>query len=257
MASTDGMLLLDDEFKIVWINTAARKLLRLDKSEAIGLPFNIGAAGSRIGLDITRPDGSTGVGSVRVSGSQVDGKSMYVATIEDVSDDQMSLQRLTETALYDALTGLPNRRLFTSRIDQSILRVERRGGAVGLLFVDVDHFKAINDSYGHAAGDAVLTEVARRLSVAVRHTDSVARLGGDEFIAIIDSKSPEKLRTTAVLRRIQLAFAEPVDIGSTSIDVRLSIGTAQYEPGSDLTAEQLMRRADIAMYREKEKNRDN
>jgi diguanylate cyclase (GGDEF)-like protein len=148
-------------------------------------------------------------------------------------------------AFHDPLTGLANRALFGDRIDMALRRLQRSGAPVGVLFFDLDDFKAVNDGLGHAAGDAVLREVGHRLTAAVRAGDTPARLGGDEFALLVEGVSPENLRRMGehlleVLRR-------PIAHHGTDIVIEASIG-ASTTADRDATVESLLRDADVAMY---------
>lgn len=163
--------------------------------------------------------------------------------------------QLQQMAHYDALTGLPNRQLFGDRLDLALKRARRNATRVALLMVDLDDFKAINDTYGHAAGDAVLAEVARRLKPLMRDSDTVARLAGDEFVALVEALE-DRAVADAIAAKIEKAFASPLTLGDgRSILVGTSVGTAVY-PDEAPDAEQLMLRADQAMYRRKGERRN-
>lgn len=158
-----------------------------------------------------------------------------------------SRSALREEATHDPLTGLANRRLFYDRLQQAILHANRYGSKLGLLYVDLDRFKEINDTHGHHVGDAVLTEVARRLTASVRDSDSVARLGGDEFVVLLtELQAREDYR--AVGEKIEQALNIGTQFYGLDIDITASIGEAIYpDDGADEDA--LVRAADTAMYR--------
>src|SRR5207244_6932266 len=157
-------------------------------------------------------------------------------------------------AYHDVLTNLPNRKLFTDRLTQNVTRARRSGRTVGVMFVDLDHFKNINDTLGHEAGDELLLEMSRRLRDCVREDDTVARLGGDEFtIVLADLRQPED--AVGVASKIIRAVQQPMSIGGTAIEVSASIGIALY-PEDGMDPETLLRNADSAMYRAKESGRN-
>src|SRR5689334_20110240 len=159
------------------------------------------------------------------------------------------MDRMRHQASHDGLTGLANRALFTERMEQAMAAAERSGRPVGLFFVDLDCFKAVNDEWGHAVGDELLQLVAVRLLATVRAGDTVARLGGDEF-AIILSDVTSADEVDAAAARVEEAFGEPFVIGEHALNVGASVGRAIWpEHGSDI--EPLMRRADSEMYRAK------
>ncbi len=150
-------------------------------------------------------------------------------------------------SLHDALTGLANRALFLDRVGHALDRAERDGGRTTVLFCDLDGFKQVNDVHGHAAGDAVLVEVAHRLSHQVRAVDCVARLGGDEFAVLLEDPSDPDV----VVGRIEGAMTVPVQVGTAEVRVRSSIGMAQVRGAGEGT-DQLVSDADHAMYRVKQ-----
>jgi diguanylate cyclase (GGDEF)-like protein/PAS domain S-box-containing protein len=181
-------------------------------------------------------------------------------TSQDITDrrrieDQLGdlLDEVSHRAVHDALTGLPNRVLLADRLGQALARSKRTGAGVAALFVDVDRFKLINDSQGHAAGDQLLLTVADRLRRAVRAHDTVARFGGDEFVVVCEDKMAVK-QASLVAERIAEVLHDPVVIDGQEIFLTASIGIAVSD-GSG-SADSLLRDADAAMYRAKEKGRD-
>jgi diguanylate cyclase (GGDEF)-like protein len=162
---------------------------------------------------------------------------------------------LTHQALHDPLTGLPNRTLFLDRLGVALDRSRRSGGAVAVLFLDVDNFKQINDSLGHAAGDAVLAELAERMRTMLRPMDTVARFGGDEFTFLFEGLASER-EAVAIAERISGATSRPlrVDGQETSAAVTVSIGIAMVDDPA-VPADTVIREADAAMYRAKEHGR--
>ncbi|NRR34313.1 diguanylate cyclase [Oxalobacteraceae bacterium] len=158
--------------------------------------------------------------------------------------------RLSFVAQHDELTRLPNRRLFHDRLETAIIRAQRHHGRLSLLFLDLNKFKGVNDSYGHACGDLLLQEVARRIKSCVREADTVARIGGDEFVVLLENVMlPEHARL--VEEKIHLALSTPVDLGEgRQLPIATSIGVAHFpDHGDDM--HQLMRHADRAMYSSK------
>lgn len=178
----------------------------------------------------------------------------YVRVFSDISALKDAHATLMSLAQLDVLTALPNRRLFNDRLRHALERAQRAGQSVGLLFIDLDHFKAINDEHGHGAGDVVLKEVARRLKECVRASDSLCRIGGDEFTVVMEgTKLLES--TQQVGERVIWALDPPIDIGSKFVNCRASIGIALYPEHGD-NAETLLRRADMAMYQAKHAGRE-
>lgn len=159
---------------------------------------------------------------------------------------------LARRALHDDLTGLANRHLLINRLDQALARARRTENRVGLMFIDLDRFKVVNDTFGHEAGDAVLKAFASRLNELLRDADTVARYGGDEFIVLIDEVTEEHLRDVAT--RVEERLAMPVAYGSTVFEVTSSIGLA-ISDGDAESATKLLQNADAAMYRAKRSGR--
>ena len=176
-----------------------------------------------------------------------------IVTIRDVTQRKAFEQQLTQRAFYDPLTGLPNRVLFRDRLEQALVRAGRRKDAVGLLFLDLDKFKLVNDSLGHQVGDQLLVEAALRLRACVRAQDTVARLGGDEFVVVLELLTGEDDAVT-VAKVIAKQFCCPFMLGGREIVVTASIGIAVSDAGQE-HAESLVRDADVAMYRAKSDGR--
>ncbi|GAA1821167.1 diguanylate cyclase [Planosporangium flavigriseum] len=153
--------------------------------------------------------------------------------------------RLHEMAFTDSLTGLANRALFLDRLGEAVLRSRQDGSRVSVLLVDLDDFKPVNDRFGHAAGDAILIEVAARLRGCVRSTDVVARLGGDEFAVLLEQAPPDGYTTTA--ERIVQAISAPFRVAGNDVRVGASVGVAVVRADAD-DASSLLQRADEAMY---------
>lgn len=166
--------------------------------------------------------------------------------IEDLHEQQ---GRLDHLASHDSLTGLPNRRLFLERLELALARAKRRETQVALLFIDLDQFKAINDTHGHNAGDAVLQTVAQRLRGLLRETDTPARIGGDEFIILVEGV-PDNTSLEQIVRKVQAELALPIPYQDIELESGGSIGIARY-PEDGTTASTLIAAADQAMYRSK------
>jgi diguanylate cyclase (GGDEF)-like protein/PAS domain S-box-containing protein len=177
-----------------------------------------------------------------------------VVAIRDVSMAGAASLEISRVAQYDALTNLPNRTLFNDRLRQAMALAERQSKQRSVLFVDLDHFKQINDSLGHAVGDKLLRSVAGRLVACVRRTDTVCRLGGDEF-AILLSQVEQTEDAEICARKILRAVTAPHIIDNKSLDVSISIGGSIY-PGDASDAETLTRYADAAMYKAKSLGRN-
>jgi two-component system, cell cycle response regulator len=159
-------------------------------------------------------------------------------------------ERLTYLAQYDQLTGLVNRTLFRDRLVQAMARSKRLQQPLGLMLLDLDRFKAVNDTMGHDVGDQLLKAVARRLQDCVREVDTVARMGGDEFTIILEGLSCEG-DIAIVARRITESLAEPFDLTEHQASIGVSIGITVY-PSDDHEIDVLLKHADAAMYRAKQ-----
>jgi diguanylate cyclase (GGDEF)-like protein len=152
-------------------------------------------------------------------------------------------------ATHDAMTGLANRRLFYDRLKQALLHAKRYNGKVGVLFVDLDNFKTVNDLYGHHVGDALLAEVAQRLVTSVRESDTVARAGGDEFMVILGEPNSRE-DCHAAVEKILSSLEKKAHLQGVELMISASIGQALY-PDDGATEDELIREADASMYRVK------
>lgn len=175
-----------------------------------------------------------------------------VANVRDVTERAEAAGRLSWQAFHDVLTGLPNRALLSDRLGQAVARGRRAGEVTALLFLDLDRFKLVNDSFGHDAGDQLLVEVAQRLSRVVRDGDTVARLGGDEFVILLE-RVLDIGEVTRLAERVGAAVAEPVELVAGPVTITVSVGIAL---DGGLGGEHLLRDADTALYRAKERGRN-
>ncbi len=178
----------------------------------------------------------------------------YVSLMSDITPLKEVEERLDYMAYHDPLTNLPNRHLLGDRLEHAIARAHREGCRVGVLFLDLDRFKNINDSLGHPLGDALLQAVARRLGGVLREADTLARLGGDEFVVVMESVGSEE-EMAALAEKLLAAFAEPFRVQGHELSVDASIGISVY-PLDGEDASILVRNADTAMYRAKEAHRN-
>jgi len=166
-----------------------------------------------------------------------------------------SYQRaLWETAVFDNLTGLPNRSLFLYRLEQTLLEANRYDRQFAVLYLDLDDFKAINDAFGHHAGDLLLQETSKRLVECLRKSDTVARIGGDEFTIILPEISKYE-NIEIVAKKIISHLSLPFTLKATEKSIGVSIGITRYPMDGD-NAETLLKNADIAMYEAKAKGRN-
>jgi diguanylate cyclase (GGDEF)-like protein/PAS domain S-box-containing protein len=232
--------------------------------------------------DVERPDAKTATdpGEItktvdlkhrRADGSRLDAHvtsiaiareddNVYLMNIQDMTERNDALARalqseaqLAHDALHDRLTGLPNRTLLNERLAAAIVRATEMHWTVAVLFIDVDQFKHVNDTMGHAAGDTLLMEIGQRLRSATRQTDCVARMGGDEFIAVF-GEIAEVQHFAKVVRHLERVTAEPIRVPGGEITVTCSIGVALF-PQDGQDAETLIRNADTAMYHAKRDGR--
>ena len=178
-----------------------------------------------------------------------------LVALADIDDRKRMQEDMRRKAMHDQLTGLPNRSMFLESLDRAVRKARRRGGRFSVLFVDLDHFKEVNDTMGHAAGDKLLQAVSERLVSAVRQSDLVARLAGDEFVLLIDDhRGPEEVMIVA--QKVVGFLQRPVLLEWREVNISGSVGIASYpEDGDDV--ETLVKNADAAMYQAKERGRNN
>lgn len=212
-----------------------------------------GVSGHNYELTAVHQDGSTFPVQILGSPSSYGGRPASVGTLLDLSAQKAAERRIRELADFDPLTGLPNRRLLRDRFAQLLAAAERDEGEIALIFLDLDHFKRINDSLGHSVGDDLLCEVSGRLSAAVRRIDTLARLGGDEFIFALPGI--HAAAAAEVARRLLDVCVTPFVVGGHELTITPSLGISIYpQDGKDL--ETLLKNADAAMYRAKEVGRN-
>jgi diguanylate cyclase (GGDEF)-like protein/PAS domain S-box-containing protein len=259
------MLLLDEQGDVLDANAAAAGLAGVDREELIGRPSLrllhpedralVRSWLRKLALDsaeavtgerrIVRPDGS--VAWVQSSMARLPGEPpTYVVHLVDVTERRETEARLAHQALHDPLTALPNRALLFDRLAQAVRAAVRGGDGVTVLYLDLDNFKTINDTYGHATGDRVLIEVAARLSRVLRPADTVARLGGDEFAIVAEGLPEDAARELA--ERVAAALSEPVE----DVPIAASVGLA-HSARVPLDVDALLSAADAEMYRAKQR----
>ncbi len=178
----------------------------------------------------------------------------YVAVFSDLSQIKESQRLLDQLVHFDPLTNLPNRLLFEARLRHAITQCQRSGGHLGVLFLDLDQFKNVNDTLGHAMGDKLLRAAARRLSRALRQQDTVARLGGDEFAVVLENLSRPR-DAALVAQKIHTEFARPFELDKGGAFITASVGIGLY-PDDGNAAQDLLRNAETAMYQAKELGRN-
>jgi diguanylate cyclase (GGDEF)-like protein len=201
----------------------------------------------RLGLARSAVDEAIDIVRAGSDGSIVRMVKQFDAERERLQEElECERSRLAHEALHDALTGLPNRKLFFDRLTEALARGSREPVSVAVVFIDVDRFKAVNDSCGHLVGDQLLIAIAARLRQRVRQHDTVARLAGDEFVVLAEGLERPRLDTAALQRNIKDSFAEPFTIGLNRFHVSASVGAAIGTNGSD--PDVLLTAADRAMY---------
>jgi diguanylate cyclase (GGDEF)-like protein/PAS domain S-box-containing protein len=248
-----------------WLGTDPSSLIGRSLSEVYGESTYAGFArhmeraleGERIVYerDMDTRHGPVHVQSTVVPHTAADEKveGLYVLTY-DVTERKRNEERLRQLAEFDLLTGLPNRGLFLDRLHQAMVRSTRTDKPMALLFLDVDHFKQVNDQHGHAAGDEVLRTFARRLAQAVRSSDTVARMSGDEFTVILhELAGMDDARRLA--EKVVLAMREPMEVLGVTMHLTTSVGVALSRPSS-FDGPELIKRADTALYGAKRNDRN-
>lgn len=262
-------VVLDTTGSIRWVSPASQRMLGKAPEEFVGtkvwehldldeegarkhlLP-RLKAGGSDVELRLHHRDGSTRWTLWNAAPDPL-GELVFAAGL-DVSERRKAEHQIEHLAYHDALTGLPNRHLFVDRLEAALTRARRVEEGLAVLFVDVDHFKSINDSLGHTAGDNLLRTIAQRLRSSLRTDDTVARLGGDEFTVLVSGlKNPKDLLRLS--QKIHSTIKVPMEVASRELTVSASIGVGLF-PQDGENAEQLLRNADLAMYRAKELGRD-
>lgn len=259
-----GAGLADVDGRLVDANDALLDVLGLSRADVVGrtLPdvisglggngVAVGGSDGRTEHAFTRTDGRRTW--VRVTVSEVTGRNggvlLRTHAVEDVTEHRARERLLRERALLDPVTGLANRYLLEDRLDHALAQRSRGGGEVAVLFVDVDGFKRVNDSAGHAAGDTVLRELGQRLRSCARAVDTVARWAGDEFVVLCEGLSDAR-DADLVVERIDIACSVPFRVAGHSFELGASVGLAMTGHLLPDTAEALLERADLRMYEQK------
>src|SRR6202165_6027139 len=264
---SDGLATIEQTGLIESANPAVVKLFGYSELELVGQQADVLIATThrsafinylerRLKLDIPvsgahetmgkRKNGSLFPLECVVSSMQIGSRHLFIATLRDISERKAHTDALEYQALHDALTGPPHRSLCGSRLRQALLAARRNQKMFGVLLLDLDRFKDINDALGHDRGDSLLQEATARLRGVLRATDTIARLGGDEFAVLtIDAKHPDDVVSTA--RKILAALEGPFAIADQMVETGASIGIAMYPVHGD-DPSTLLRRADVAMY---------
>jgi len=273
--TNDPIFVKDQACRLLLVNDAFCNILGLQRNEIIGktLAENIPLSEREHFLSIDRQvlkegkevlceeisttsDAQTKTILIRKN-RFVDHRGNYflVGVIHDITDRKEHQAQLDRVANYDILTNLPNRSLLADRLSQAILHCCHHKQSLAVIYLDVDGFKTVNDTYGHAVGDALLVVFSKRLKDVLREGDSLARIGGDEFVAVLTGLSTVE-ECEPVLERLLFASSQPISVADVTLNVSASIGVTLY-PQDNVDADLLMRHADHAMYVAKElgKNR--
>ena len=269
-----GIVVADARTRVIAVNPAYTELTGRSAEDVVGRPLRalcrrdeaeapvpeVRAALAREGhwwgeMLLRRGDGSIGPVwvSLKAATDQHGRVGCFVATLSDLGELRRNEARLHHLAHHDPLTGLPNRLLFDSELVRCIARARRNAQQFALLFIDIDHFKMINDTLGHAAGDQVLREVGRRLRQSVRAGDLVARLGGDEFTVVLENL-PDTAEASRIAIKMLASIGLPIEAAGQSLGVSGSIGIAFF-PGDADDGNELIHAADKAMYYAKNNTR--
>ena len=195
-----------------------------------------------------RPDGSEWDAEVHLMAFRFRDRTLLQISLQDITERKGAKAKLQRLAFYDTLTGLPNRALLLDRLEQALANAQRHEQSLGLLFIDLDHFKEINDTQGHSMGDRVLQEVARRFQAVLRHDESMARMGGDEFVVL--AAGADQVAAALIAERLLATLNEPLATMGHQFSLAASVGIVLY-PLDGKTADDLLQHADVAMYRAK------
>jgi diguanylate cyclase (GGDEF)-like protein/PAS domain S-box-containing protein len=269
-AASDMIVIADLEGRAEYVNPAFERATGIPRERAIGsrtavfgpavaqadaaaaLAAAASGSGWRGEVAAARADGEEYVEEIAVSPVPgPDGSPGRVVAIKrEVTERRRIQEKLERLAHYDTLTGLPNRALFFDRLGGAVARGRREGRKFGLLFIDLDRFKAVNDRYGHMAGDAALAETARRLRDAIRDSDTAGRMGGDEFIVLLENISRSE-DAAAFADKVLASLSEPVELPSgKTVSIGASVGSAVY-PDDGEDGDAVLKAADAAMYAHK------
>ncbi|SNB44900.1 EAL domain-containing protein [Geobacter sp. DSM 9736] len=278
-ATDNGITIVDvstQERRIIYVNPAVPKITGYQADEVVGKDLGFLCAGERDGATFARIEAAlkeNGEGRFLFRNRRKDGSFFwnelflgpvrdekgrvghYIAVMNDVSERKRFEEQLVYLANHDALTGLPNRNLFMDRLGQVLAYNARTDRQACVMFLDLDHFKVINDTLGHPCGDKLLQTVARLISGCLRTGDTVARLGGDEFTVILPNIAGSH-EIVAVAEKILEIIAHPVELDGTELFVTASIGITLF-PADGSTVDLLLKNADTAMYHAKEQGRNN
>jgi|GEM_PF-1776872 len=271
---TEGVMVTDENGRILAVNPMFREVTGYRDDEVVGLPAGMLSSGHHDPLFFQnmweslrslgrwsgeiinrRKNGEVYPEWLSIIAVEEAGKRItrYVGLFSDINERKREEDRIRRLAHFDTLTGLPNRALFMDRMKRALARLDRRGGNMALLYLDLDHFKPVNDVYGHAFGDQVLIEATKRMSACVRDMDMVSRRGGDEFVILLeaaDVKSAAAMVAAKLIHSVSLSY----NVWGREVTIGASIGIAIY-PDDGKTVEALLEAADTALYTAKREGR--
>jgi diguanylate cyclase (GGDEF)-like protein/PAS domain S-box-containing protein len=277
-SSKDAMVAINHQGRITLFNPGAERIFIRTKGEMLNAPiehlipaeywsqhghyissFFSGtktpvAVGKTLELQGVRRNGEVFPIELTLSEGQLGNERFVLAIIRDITERKAIEEQLVQQASFDGLTGLPNRSLILDRLKQAIAFEQRQKQHLAVMFLDLDKFKTVNDTLGHPGGNMLLIEVARRLSEAVRDTETVGRLYGDEFVVILNDVK-DTANILRVVRSLEQAFEEPFTINGSQLLITFSLGIAFF-PEDGTSAEELLKKADTAMYNSKDVGRN-
>jgi diguanylate cyclase (GGDEF)-like protein/PAS domain S-box-containing protein len=270
-AALDAVVTIDEDGHIVEFNPAAERIFGYPREEAIGsemaeliVPSRQRAAhraglraaaegrgkalGQRLTMQALRSDGSEFPAELTITRLPFADQTLFTGHLRDITERVRAQDRIAHLAYHDALTGLANRTKVEEDLASALEQAQRDGTSVALLYVDLDRFKLVNDSFGHAVGDQVLCAAARRMQIALRACDTLARHGGDEFLVLLPALDGDGRATAeAVARRLLAALREPFAVAGLEFQIDATVGISLHPDDAD-SADTLLRHADAAMY---------
>jgi len=275
--AAEGIVTIDTRGKLLSFNRAAQKIFGYSEAEIIGRNVSIlmppphrekhdsyisqylqtgepHVIGKTRELQGRRKDGRPFPMELTVTEIKQGGTHLFTGMLRDISEQKLAIKRIEQLAHYDELTHLPNRSLFYDRLGQAITMAKRSKIRVTLMYIDLDGFKHVNDTMGHHAGDLLLEQVAARLRLCVRESDTLARLGGDEFTILLND-THERVDVTMVAKKIIESIGQPFELAGGTAKIGASIGIASY-PDDASTSGTLLIVADKAMYVAKAAGKD-
>ncbi|MEX2193974.1 MAG: EAL domain-containing protein [Thermoleophilaceae bacterium] len=267
-SAPDALVGVDADGRIAVVNEKVEALFGYSRAELLGKPMHMlwprrlpavspGPAGAPAGGAVEhtglRRDGSEFPAEVTISPIETEDGPLFISIVRDVTERKRAEERIAHLAFHDALTGLPNRSMLEQHLELALTRARRGGQSVALLYVDLDEFKVVNDSLGHAAGDELLVQVARRLASLTRESDLLARQGGDEFLVLVadldtgDHAGSAPSAVARVAERIHWALRDPFTVEGRECRLGASVGVSVF-PHDAGDAAGMLRHADAALY---------